>query len=926
MNRYRYSHWLSGSLFLLCLATVSSAQAQIVGDTTIPNPSVVTPNGITDIITGGTQVQTNLFHSFQQFSIPTDHTASFQHNSGIANIISRVTGSSASNIDGLIEVLENNGNPSSANFFFINPSGIIFGSNASLNVGGSFVASSASTIKFADNTEFSATNPNPPPSLLNVNVPLGLQFGATSGSIVNRSQAGLIVSPERTLALVGGEVDLEGGVIVAPDGRIELGSVANPGLASLTPTATGFVLGYEGIQNFEDIRLSKFALVDVSGQAGGDVAIAAKRLSVQDGSEITSLAFVKGRGGTLSVNATDAIELTGTSDDGNFFSGLWSEVREGAEGIGGNLVISTRKLIVRDGARIFSNTQGEGRGGDISVNASESIELSGISIIGNASNIFASTMGSGKGGDLTITTRRLLAQQGAQVLSLTQGAGQGGNLTVTAHDAVTAIGTSLSGIENSEIKNSDIENIRISGLLTQSSPLDEKAPLYGYGDAGQLKIETNQLRVFDGAQINTVTFTDGRAGDMLIRSSIIELAGVAVSADGQVLIGKRNLPIAASGLLASANIDSTGNGGNLTVETQKLRMRDGAVIQTSTLGSGDAGNLDIKASDFIEVIGTTKGELYPSSIQALSGGLPDLGVGFPEATGKGGTLSITTGNLSVRDGAQIAVSSLNPTSQAKGAGNLQIQAKNIFLNNRGKLNAATASGSGGSMNLQSQNLLLRRNSEISTTAGTAGAGGDGGNIDIDTKFLIAVPDENSDITANAFEGTGGKVKINATGVFGMVPRSREELARLLGTTDPTQLDPSQLSTNDITAISQTNPALSGVVEINAPEVDPNRGLVELPSQPVNVEVAQGCQAGVRQASLEFFNTGRGGIAPNPYEPLSSSNIWEDVPLPKNASAATSPTRIVEAQGWIVDDKGAVTLVAAMPSSGSQASCSWRSQN
>jgi filamentous hemagglutinin family protein len=147
------SFWFGSSFSLCLLVTTSPMSAQIVQDTTLPNPSLITPNGNTDVITGGTQTGFNLFHSFREFSVPTGRVASFQQvDQGIENIISRVTGASVSNIDGLIEVLQTNGTVSSGDFFLINPNGIIFSPNASLNVGGSFLASTASSLNFADGT------------------------------------------------------------------------------------------------------------------------------------------------------------------------------------------------------------------------------------------------------------------------------------------------------------------------------------------------------------------------------------------------------------------------------------------------------------------------------------------------------------------------------------------------------------------------------------------------------------------------------------------------------------------------------------------------------------------------------------------------------------------------------------------------------
>ena len=164
------------TLAFVSVLSASVAQAQIVPDRTLPqNTEAVTKDNVTTI-TGGTQTNQNLFHSFEQFSLPNGVEAFFNNAPEITNIFTRVTGSLPSTINGLIRA---NG---VANLFFLNPNGILFGPNATLDIGGSFLATTANSIQFNDGGQFSALASSST-SLLSLNVPIGLGFGSNSHSI-----------------------------------------------------------------------------------------------------------------------------------------------------------------------------------------------------------------------------------------------------------------------------------------------------------------------------------------------------------------------------------------------------------------------------------------------------------------------------------------------------------------------------------------------------------------------------------------------------------------------------------------------------------------------------------------------------------------------------------------------------------------------
>ncbi len=742
-------------------------QAQVVPDNTLPVNSQVTSNGNIFAIDGGTTAGGNLFHSFGQFSVSTGSTAFFNNALNIQNIFSRVTGGSVSNINGIIQA---NG---TANLFFLNPKGIIFGPNASLNIGGSFLASTASSINFADGTQFSATNPQAQP-LLTMSVPIGLGFGNNPGAIrvqgtgniitfvqptvfspYNRgsSLTGLRVQPGNTLALVGGDVALEGGTLTAEEGRIELGSVGN-GTVGLSSTPFGWTLGYGEVQSFRDIQLSQKALADASGNGGGSIQVQGQNVTLTDGSIILIQNQGSQPAGSINVSASRSLEVNGTTPDQTISSNV-SNIALGA-GNGGDIGISTQQLLVQGGGIISTRTFGAGRGGNLSVNASKSVQVIGPVLLNPSitSTISATTTSSGNAGNITVSTGNYLITNGGNTGSVTFGTGSGGNVIVNA---------------------------------TQS----------------------------------------------------VELIGV--------------IPISLSPSAVSAVTGNAGNAGSVIINTSKLVLRDGGSVTASTLAAGAAGSVTINASDSVEVSGTVPGAMNPSLVSSSANiersallrkifGLPD------EPTGASGNVTINTSRLMVTDGARVNVS--HDGSQGN-AGKLTINANSIVLDNQGGITAATASGQGGNITLNVKDSLQMRHSSIISAA----AGGNdqtGGNIIINAGAIAAIPKENSDITASAPQGTGGRTTINTQGIFGLQVRDR-----------PTP-------ESDIISVGKT-PEFNGIVQVNTPDVNVQGALNQLNANLVNTEqaIANSCFARRNAEQGSFTVTGTSGLPTTPYEALSS---------------------------------------------------------
>jgi filamentous hemagglutinin family protein len=876
--------------------TIASSQVRV--DNTLGNEnSVVVQDVSVNRIDGGAIRGHNLFHSFSEFNVSEGQGVYFNNPQGITNIFSRVTGNNSSSILGKLGVLGN------ANLFLMNPNGIIFGPHASLDLGGSFVATTANAIQFNEQGVFSASSPETPP-LLTVN-PSAFIFNRLRPSSISLNSSrevageridifsetglsdtfGLQVPDGHSLILLGGDVTLTNSHLNALEGRVELGSVAETGTIGLTVENNTLSLNFPNNLALGDVSLAKGSRVYTGGDRSGDIQITANNIRLTGGSVLSSETFGSQLGGTLALTAKDTIEIIEGAPIENPSPNV-STISYGS-GNAANIMFNTKKLIVNEGAQISTGSIGKGLGGELNINALESVELIGISSdgTGTGSGLTSFAGAEGKGGLINIKTKDLILRNGGFIT--TQSFGSSEN---------NSTGNIASGAGGDVIVNA-------SNSVTIFEGDDITAETSGTGNAGNITINTGVLTIQKAGKITVASVyqygAEGASGNLTINAS------KAVN-----LSGKDSRLEATGSLLGKA--------GNLTIKTGQMNISDGAIVTVNNL-EGQAGNLTIEADSLLvtgkksSIIGSTEsgqaGNIYIRAGNSVI--LNDQGEISVQADGigKAGNLTIETGELQVSGRARATVSS------TKGqAGNLSIYADNVFLD-RGFLTAETAETgvNGANIDLQLSNLLKMQNESLISAQATGGA--NGGNVTINSPLLaVLLPTgpNGSDIIAKAEAGNGGNILINSQGIFGTA-----EGKAIAGN-----------QSNDIDASSEFG--APGRVLINN-TIDPNQGTVTLPEDVVDPNTLVAQNACKRGTASQLTQTGRGGLPPTISENLNSQAIAVGLvdPAPSSMSQAENQAivtqdssiaqnQIVPAQGWIFNQKGEVMLVAYDPTvTGSQ---------
>jgi large exoprotein involved in heme utilization and adhesion len=752
----------------------------------------------------------------------------------------------------------------------------------------------------------------------------------TAGSIkVNASETINIAEESRIIAAgfgsaTGSNLEIETGNLNIEDGGwISILSQSQDTAGNLTINAKNSINISRGSN-----QLTGISTQNIETQSGGNLSLVTGQLLIQDSGIVTTNAD-QGKAGNLTIQARESVDVIN--------KGLISTSAISNGAAAGNLTIETKNLNLQNQALVVSGgIDYTNPSGNMTIRAQDSVNVS------TASQISTSAIGFGQAAELSIFTDTLTISDRGGVTSQSAGTGNAGNLKVYADSSV---------------------NLIRGGILSTSS--------FGAGSGGDLYIETRNVNIIDNTSLISTTSSDAASLNQALQNS-----GQTVLGDFLSLLPDGSVQFLLDSINASAESETQGNSGNLTIratetvniantggvstaatgkasggalviDTQKLTLQNQSNIFTNTIGSGNAGLLNIWATDSVEAAGNSK--IYT---------LADTG-----STGNGGNIFIQTGRLAITDRAdlssatvgqgqggdiQLQANSLlltnsgrvNSLSEGTGnAGNILINLRDRLQANQGEIKATSIQAGGGDITINARDIRLRDSSEISTSVFN-GTGG-GGNIDIQSQILIAL--EDSDILANADAGPGGDITIDAPAFvaqFFQLDRNPGDFAQFRGN-----------GRVDISAAS--NLGESGEVVINS--IDPTRSLTALPEVPVTSEITEACYSPT-QTQSKFEITGRGGLPTNPRDVLTTDTVQVDwVRLkprgqnkPKDYRLGSGgareqrsrgekitpvilhregnnqiPKPIVEATGWIMNGKGEVTLIGHTPTV--QPDSSWKQQ-
>ena len=744
--------WIQCGVIMATGLTVSTAQitTTITADDTLGTR--VIPSERRYEITGGTRPEngSNLFHSFGQFSVEKGDTAHFVGAPGVSRIIGRVTGGAESMIDGRLQ--------SDATLFLLNPNGMMFGPNATLDIDGSFHGSTADVLRFEDGKEFAVRVSGQ--SSLSVAAPSAFGFVHENPAEITMQRSTLIVPDGEVLSLVGGNMDIAAGNLRAPSGQINLASVASAGDVTLS----GVHLDTTSLAAMGSMTITA-SLLEASGRSSGQVA----GQIVIRGGQLTmahSLVRVTNRsgqdGGGVDVKVDRAIALDGTN--------VLSDTLD--TGQGGHIVLQAASLSLKNDGLIRSGTFGTGRGGAIELAVETLILTEGAEIVSNSRRLDSGPAGSivirGRGGDGTAA--RSVTLRDSTLQTNTDGQGAGGTITVTS--------------ESLELARANLT-----------------AATTGAGDAGAISLNVNAFTAIDQTLItsDSIMTATGKAGritmqglpgtggasTVMLTDSMLRTSTEGPGAGGAITIMAEAVELSHTNVTATAR--RSGRAGGIALHVGSLSATRGTTITASSRGAGASGSVTISG---------LQGEGSMAQAVLLDAASIRNETSSPD---QGGDILVQAESLSLSHASEFR----SNTFRQGAGGRIILEAESLSLDGQSVIQSDTfGAGRGGAIKLAVGALMLREDAEIvsnsrrldSGSAGSIVIGGRGG----DGTAAHSVTLHDSTLQTNTEGGgAGGTITVIAE----TVALSRANLTA--ATTGAGDAGAISLNVNDFTAADQT---------------------------------------------------------------------------------------------------------------------------
>lgn len=709
----------------------------------------------------GTVRDRNLFHSFEKFSLQADQSADFTGPDHIANVISRVTGGERSYLDGYLASAMPN-----ADFYFFNPAGVVFGPNAYLDLPAAMHFATADTIQFQDGSIFSADLAQA--SQFTTAAPAAFGFLATDPAPLEMQNPDIQLQDHKALSLTGGTVtSSQGGQISTFGGSITLEGVSGPGTTSrfadgaLGDAPPGDVTLRDLVVNANNggnITINADTLV-VEGEYahsslsvstnnamdGGELLIRANHLRVTHGSSLRGVSNAQGtgKGGTIQLRIREDTVFDNTGNhsffnaDGTETTTFTNATVTNFDGDGGSLEIETGTLTLRNGAYLTANTFGAGAGGQIQIDAREILIQGTDATQGAGGSIQVTSRSSGQGGTLSLRADSITIQDGgnlntnaisggaggtiqieadrmvlegadgsgfaSRIVARSQGAGQGGDVVIKSGSLQLTEGSLVNsdseGVARGGNITLEVDTLTLSGVDGYGFGSLVATNAMGQGDGGVITIRADNLTLLDGGQVSASSLGAGNGGtvDVTVRDKAY-FAGADQSGEDY-----------RSGLFSTAQ-GTYGDGGQVLLKTDVLRMDQGADISAMTYSEGKGGDVGIQARAVY-----LSGD---SLISARSESYADAGQVY---------VNVADGHLILQDSV---------------------------------IETEALSADGGDIAIDSPGYLFLRNSRISSSVNEDFGGG--GNLYLNPEFLVL---NGGEIFAKAKKGVGGNINIVTTGLY-----------------------------------------------------------------------------------------------------------------------------------------------------------------